>query len=131
MANLVVLAFSIFFCLFTGDNWVQYVYAVSCIAAGLVYFVCCLDAMVLRRKFPEWERPYKAPGGNTLLILGMAVSVWIIIGSMLEMPFGGYVSLAIYCLIGVLIYWFMAIHRKNHPKELQLITLTPKDIEQY
>lgn len=131
LANLVVLAFSIFFCLFTGDNWVQYVYAVSCIAAGLVYFVCCLDAMVLRRKFPEWERPYKAPGGNTLLILGMAVSVWIIIGSMLEMPFGGYVSLAIYCLIGVLIYWFMAIHRKNHPKELQLITLTPKDIEQY
>jgi len=39
ISNLVVLFFSIFFCLFTGDNWVQYIYTVSCIAAGLVYFM--------------------------------------------------------------------------------------------
>ncbi|HAE92147.1 MAG TPA: amino acid transporter [Tissierella sp.] len=131
IANFVVLLFSIFFCLFTGDNWVQYIYAVSCIAAGLVYFICCLDAMILRKKFPEWERPYKAPGGNLLFILGMAVSVWIIIGSTLELAIGGYISLAIYSFIGVALYILMELYRKKHPNKNELITLTPDDINSF
>lgn len=128
VANIVVLFFSIFFCFFTGDDWVQYIYAVSCIAAGLVYFMCCLDAMVLRKKHPEWPRPYKAPGGNAFLILGMVVSIWIVIGSCLELSLGGYVSLAVYCAIGVILYFVMKQYRKGKP-DLQPITLTPDDIE--
>jgi APA family basic amino acid/polyamine antiporter len=130
IANLVVLIFSVFFCFFTGDNWVQYIYAVSCIAAGLVYFICCLDAMVLRRKFPNWERPYKAPGGDALFIVGMIVSIWIIIGSSLELPLGGYVSLIIYFLIGVIVHYVMEAYRKKHPDTYNLITLTPEDIDE-
>lgn len=128
-ANLAVLLFSIFFCLFTGDNWVQYIYAVSCIAAGIVYFVCCLDALVLRKKYPNWERPYKAPGGNALLYAGMVISVWIIIGSSLELPLGGYISLAIYSAIGIVLYFLMENYRKKDPVNLKLITLTPDDID--
>lgn len=60
-AYLVVLGFSIFFCLFSGENWVQYIYAISSVAAGIIYIVTCLNAIILRKKFPEWERPYKAP----------------------------------------------------------------------
>lgn len=131
IANLVVLLFSVFFCLFTGDNWVQYIYAVSCIAAGLVYFICCIDAMVLRKKFPDWERPYKAPGGNALFIAGMIISIWIIIGSSLELPLGGYISLIIYSAIGVVLYMIMASIRKKNPMEHELITLTPKDIDNF
>ena len=128
ISNLVVLFFSIFFCLFTGDNWVQYIYAVSCVAAGLVYLVVCLDAMVLRKKFPNWKRPYLAPGGNLLFGAGIIISIWIIVGSCLELPIGGYISLGIYCLIGMLLYLFMEVLRKKNPKELALITLTPDDI---
>lgn len=128
MANLVVLLFSIFFCFFTGDNWVQYVYAVSCVAAGLVYFMCCLDAMQLRKKHPEWERPYRAPGGTPLFVMGMIVSVWIIIGSSLELPIGGWISLAIYSLIGFIIYLIMEWYRKKDPIKYALKTLTPEDI---
>ena len=131
VANLAVLLFSIFFCLFTGDNWVQYIYAVSCIAAGLVYFICCLDALVLRKKYPNWERPYKAPGGNALFIVGMVISIWIMIGSSLELPLGGYISLAIYSIIGVILYLLMESYRKKDPINLKLITLTPDDIHTY
>lgn len=131
IANLVVLLFSVFFCLFTGDDWVQYIYAVSCIAAGLVYFICCIDALVLRRRFPEWERPYRAPGGDLLFIAGMIISIWIIIGSSLELPFAGYVSLAIYSAIGVVLYLVMGAIRKKNPTEHELITLTPKDIDRF
>ncbi len=127
ICNLVILFFSIFFCLFTGDNWVQYIYAVSCIAAGLVYFMVCLDAMNLRKTHPEWERPYRAPGGNPLLILGLFISVWIIIGSILELPFGGYVSLAIYFLIGFGLHLLMESYRNKYPKKYPLVILTPED----
>ena len=128
VANFTVLVFTIFFCIFSGDNWVQYIYAVSCIAAGIVYFMCCLDALVLRKKHPEWKRPYKVPFGNFMFIVGMAVSIWVIIGSCLELAIGGYVSLLIYCLLGVVLYIVMAQYRKKDPKEHQLITLTPEDI---
>ncbi len=130
-ANIAVLIFSIFFCFFTGDNWVQYIYAVSCIAAGLVYFICCLDAYVLRDKYPEWERPYIAPGGKVLFVLGMIVSVWIIIGSCLELPIGGYISLAIYAVIGFVIYYIMESYRKKNPEKFKLVILTPEDKDSF
>ncbi len=128
VSNLVVLFFSVFFCLFTGDDWVQYIYAVSCVAAGLVYLIVCLDAIVLRKKFPDWNRPYRAPGGNILFVLGILISIWIIIGSCLELPIGGYISLGIYLLIGLLIYVFMGRFRKENPGRIELVTLTPDDI---
>jgi APA family basic amino acid/polyamine antiporter len=131
VSNLVVLLFSIFFCLFTGDNWVVYIYAVSCIAAGIVYFMCSLDAMVLRRKHPDWERPYKAPGGDLLFIAGMIISVWIIIGSSLSLNLGGYLSLLIYCLIGVAVYFFMQVYRRKHPELDVNMSLTPTDKERF
>ncbi len=128
VANTVVLVFTIFFCIFSGDDWVQYIYAVSCIAAGIVYFMCCLDALVLRKKHPEWKRPYKVPCGSIMFILGMAVSVWVIIGSCLELAIGGYISMIIYCVLGIVMYTVMSGYRKKNPKEHELITLTPDDV---
>ena len=57
LANVVVYMFSSFFCFFSGDNWVQYIYAISSIAAGVVYFISCLDVVRLRMLHPEWKRP--------------------------------------------------------------------------
>lgn len=92
-------------------------------------FVCCLDALVLRKKHPDWKRPYKVPGGTIIFILGMLISVWVIIGSCLELAIGGYISLIIYCLLGVAMYMVMGQYRKKDPKEHALITLTPDDID--
>ena len=128
VANTVVLVFTIFFCIFSGDDWVQYIYAVSCIAAGIVYFMCCLDALVLRKKHPEWKRPYKVPCGSIMFLLGRAVSVWVIIGSCLELAIGGYISMIIYCVLGIVMYTVMSGYRKKNPKEHELITLTPDDV---
>lgn len=130
-SNFVVLLFSIFFCLFTGDNWVQYVYAVSCVAAGLVYMVVCIDAIVLRKKHPEWKRPYTAPGGSFMFALGIIISGWIIIGSCLEMPLGGYVSLLVYLAIGFLLFLGMENLRKKYPGKFDPITLTPEDLNKH
>ncbi len=128
LANIIVLLFSVFFCFFSGDDWVQYIYAISCIAAGLVYFVSCLDALVLRKKHPEWHRPFKAPGGTLLFVIGMLISIWIIIGSCLELSLGGYVSLLIFIAVGLVLQFSMNSLRKNKP-DLKLRVLTPEDIE--
>jgi APA family basic amino acid/polyamine antiporter len=120
--------FSIFFCLFTGDSWVQYICAVSCVAAGLVYGIARIDAIVLRKKHPEWMRPYVAPVGNAVFGLGIVSSVWIVVGSLLEMPIGGYISFGIYILIGLAIYWGMERLHKQRPEEYSRITLTPDDV---
>jgi APA family basic amino acid/polyamine antiporter len=87
--------------------------------------------MILRRKYPDWERPYKAPGGNLLLVIGMIVSVWIMVGSCLELAFGGYISLLVYCLIGVILYMMMEAYRKKDPINHKLITLTPSDKDSF
>jgi APA family basic amino acid/polyamine antiporter len=128
ISNIAVLAFSIFFCIFSSTNWVQYIYAVSCIAAGLVYAIVCIDVLILRKKHPEWPRPYKAPIGNPVLVFGVLVSLWIVIGSCLELSAAGYVSLLIYVLIGVIVYLVMDILRKKHPGRYDQILLTPADI---
>lgn len=126
-ANFVVFLFSVFFCLFSGSNWVQYIYAISSIAAGIVYFISCLDVIRLRRLHPEWHRPFRAPGGDLLFYLGMGVSIWIIIGASLELDLGGYVSLVLFILFGVVIYFasrsYMSKANEGQPK-----TLTPEDI---
>lgn len=63
--------------------------------------------------------------------IGVLISIWIIIGSSLELPIGRYISLGIYTLIGLALYLVMAYHRKKRPAELGFITLTPDDADKY
>lgn len=128
ISNIVVLLFSVFFCIFSATNWVQYIYAVSCIAAGLVYFMVCFDAYMLRKKHPDWKRPYKAPGGNAFLFLGMIVSVWVVIASSLSLDFAGWMSLVAYMAIGIIVLILMENYRKKNPGKLEPIILTPDSV---
>ncbi len=62
----------------------------------------------------------------------MVISIWIIIGSVLELEIGGYISLAIYFLIGYGLHLLMTVLRKNTLKKYQMLgTLTPEDSEKF
>lgn len=130
ISNLVVYIFTILFCLFSGSNWVQYIYAISSIAAGVVYFVSCVNVIVLRKKHPEWERPFKAPGGVPMMIAGMIISVWLMIGAGMELDKGGYISLLAFVVVGFIVYFINKSFRKSNPDK-QPIVLTPEDIDKY
>lgn len=130
ISNLVVYIFTILFCLFSGSNWVQYIYAISSIAAGVVYFVSCVNVIVLRKKHPEWERPFKAPGGVPMMIAGMIISVWLMIGAGMELDMGGYISLLAFVVVGFIVYFINKSFRKSNPDK-QPIVLTPEDIDKY
>lgn len=130
ISNIVVYVFTILFCFFSGSNWVQYIYAISSIAAGVVYFVSCVNVIKLRKKHPEWERPFKAPGGVPMMIAGMIISVWLMIGAGMELDMGGYISLLAFVVVGFIVYFINKSFRKSNP-EKQPIVLTPEDIDKY
>ena len=126
LANVVVYMFSLFFCFFSGDNWVQYIYAISSIAAGVVYFISCLDVVRLRRLHPEWKRPFRAPGGLPMFLVGMGISIWLVIGACMELDAGGYLSLLLFFGLGVVVFWVADFYRRKQGRELT--ALTPEDI---
>ena len=129
LANAVVFLFTVFFCIFTAhsaNSWVSFVYAMSNVAAGFVYFMCCLSCLVLRKKHPEWNRPYKIPCATLLSICGMLISLWVIIGSCMMMDLGGWIAFVIFCIVGAALYAGMTIYRKKNGEELK--TFTPADI---
>ena len=130
LANTVVFLFTVFFCIFTAhseNSWVNFVYAMSNVAAGFVYFMCCLSSLVLRKKRPEWERPYKMPCATLLSVIGMLISLWVIIGSAMMMDMGGWIAFVIFCVVGALMYAGMSIYRKKSGIELK--NFTPADIQ--
>lgn len=126
LANVVVYMFSLFFCFFSGDNWVQYIYAISSIAAGVVYFISCLDVVRLRMLHPEWKRPFRAPGGLPMFLVGMGISIWLVIGACMELDAGGYLSLLLFFGLGVVVFWVADSYRRKQGRELT--ALTPEDI---
>ncbi|MEL7609348.1 MAG: APC family permease [Bacillota bacterium] len=130
-ANLIVLIFSVVFCIFSASDWVRYIYAVSCIAAGLVYLMVCYDTYKLRKTRPDWERPYKAPFGNWFLFVGMIVSIWVVVASSLTLDFMGWMSLVVYMVVGVVIMLLMQYYRKKHPGKMEPIILTPDNIKEF
>ncbi|MHB8071497.1 MAG: APC family permease [Candidatus Cryosericum sp.] len=104
IANIVVLALSLFFVIWTPTAWVQYTYSVSCVAGGILYFMLMIDFWVLRKRFPDRERQYRAPGGFFGFAVGALISVWIVIGSLLELPSAGYYSFGVFILIGIVVW---------------------------
>lgn len=113
VANVVVLAFGIFFAVFSGTDWVQYVYSLSVVAAGAVYFLVCLSAVLLRVKHPERDRPYRAPAGTVMFVLGMLVSAAITVVGVTLLPASAWAPIIIYVVIGALVPVGMRYYRKR------------------
>ncbi|MBQ7089775.1 MAG: APC family permease, partial [Clostridia bacterium] len=129
LANTIVFLFTAFFCVFTAfseTSWVSFVYSMSNVAAGFVYFMCCLSFLVLRKKHPDWKRPYKLPCATFFSICGMLISLWVIVGSCMMMDMGGWIAFVIFCAVGIALYAGMTVYRKKNGEELK--TFTPADI---
>ena len=96
----------------------------SCVAAGLVYGIACIDAIVLQ------EHPVDASlRGASRRVFGLGI-----VSSVDRRRFApgdayrGYISFGIYILIGLAIYWGMERLHNNGPRSIR-ITLTPDDVE--
>jgi APA family basic amino acid/polyamine antiporter len=67
----------------------------------LAFVIVCAAVLVIRKTHPHAERPFRAPGGAAVPILGI-VSCLIL---MLSLPWENWVRLVVWLLVGFLIYF--------------------------
>lgn len=126
-ANLVVLLFGIFFASFTNTDFVQYIYSLSVVAAGIVYFLVSLSAYILRNKRPEWDRPFRARAGKLMFMIGMIISAAITIIGTTLLPPSAIVPIIVYIVIGALVPVGMKFYRRRHGEDYAPHILGPED----
>ena len=127
VANLVVLGFGVFFAIFTSTNWVQYIYSLSVVAAGVVYFLVCLSAYLLRGRQPEAKRPYRSPAGRPMFVIGMLISAAITVVGVTLLPAGAWLPIIIYIVIGALVPVGMKYYRERVDSTYEPVLLPPDE----
>jgi amino acid transporter len=75
--------------------------AISAIARLLYYIATCVALLVLRRKMPDVERGFRVPGGPTIPLAAVALSIWLLMGSTKTQ-----ISISAATLVaGAIVYW--------------------------
>jgi len=129
IGNIFVGIFAIYFTVLAPDAWIEYIYTVYAFAAGLVYMMVALSFLILRKKHPEWERPFKLKFGVFFGILALLFTLWIIIASFSEIALSSLFILGGYFVIGILLLIYAKYKQKTDPVTWKQIILTPADIE--
>jgi APA family basic amino acid/polyamine antiporter len=92
-----------------GLTQIQVVGEMTSIGTLFAFFVVCAAVIVLRIQRPEAHRPFRAPGGYVIPVLGMLSSLAL----MLYLPVITWVRFLVWLDIGIFIYWFYG--RKHSP----------------
>lgn len=120
---------------FSGTSWIATLFVIMGITIAVVYVGACLSFIQLRRKHPDWKRPFKAPLGIVMGVLGLIGSgfcvYWSCValtpvaygGSNVSEVFGGWdgwIILISYMIVGIIVYFFMQNYRKKRKLETKL-----------
>ena len=73
-AALVILFVCVFFMVASGTNWLPALLALMSVGLGLAYLASSLAFIQLRRRHPEWVRPFKLRAGYLIGVLAVIVS---------------------------------------------------------
>ena len=92
----------IFISLFAGLVPISVVGEMTSIGTLLAFVMVCLGILILRKKQPELERPFKTPFVPLVPILGIITCVVM----MVSLPFDTWLRLFVWLGIGFIIYFF-------------------------
>ena len=109
--------------LIMGTDWIQTLFVLMGIAISIVYFGAMLSYIRLRMKYPDWKRPYKAPGGIIMGVLGLFGSGFCVYWSAFGMTMTGWYLFLSYIAIGVVAYIFMRYYRNS--KKTKILLMPP------
>jgi amino acid transporter len=70
-ANLAILLIVFVFIVISGTRWLESLFTLMAIGVAICYIVSCLSFIRLRNKHPEWQRPWKAPGGIAMGVIAV------------------------------------------------------------
>jgi APA family basic amino acid/polyamine antiporter len=113
------LLFAVFVSLFAAFVPVNIVGEMVSIGTLFAFILVCVGILVMRKTNPETPRPFKAPWVPFTPIAGIVVCL----AMMLSLPGDTWLRLAIWMILGVIIYYFYgskhSVVRKNHALQKQ------------
>ncbi len=89
------------------SNFLQSFFCLMSFCVATCYAIISLAGIVIAKKKPEWERPYKIPGGTVTRYLALVISIVIAVLCAYGQP--GWVQLAEYLGVGVLLWLWMVL----------------------
>ena len=116
LANIVVCVLSIFFTAFAPDAWVNYIYTIYGLTAGIVYLMVSLSFLKLRKSQPGWARPYTLKNGIFWGFFSVAFCLYVIYISAITLDATAWGVLAFYFVLG-LGFWAYARHMQKKGAE--------------
>ncbi|MBU5294589.1 APC family permease [Anaerosalibacter bizertensis] len=128
-ANIVVGIFALYFTVFAPEDWLNYIYTIYGLTAGIVYLMVSLSFIKLRKTKPDWERPYKAPGGIILGVLALIYTLWIIYISLKEITETSLIILLGYLGVGICLHLYAKHKQKVDPENWAPKITTIDDID--
>jgi APA family basic amino acid/polyamine antiporter len=75
----------------------------------LAFVIVCAAVMIMRRTHPEVHRPFRAPLGSIVPILGILCCLVL----MFSLPVANWVRLAVWLVIGLIIYFSYGIRHSR------------------
>ncbi|HEU4790516.1 MAG TPA: amino acid permease, partial [Flavobacterium sp.] len=99
----------IFISLFAGLVPISIVGEMTSIGTLLAFVMVCLGILILRKKEPNLERPFKTPFVPVVPILGIITCVVM----MVSLPFDTWLRLFVWLAIGFIIYFFYGKKRSK------------------
>ena len=127
VANILVGIVSVYFTVFAPEEWVNYIYTIYGVAAGFVYLMVVLSFLSLRRKHPEWERPFFVKGAGFVATVGILFCLWVLIASFRAMEAGAWMTLIGYAVLGVLFWVYARYKQKTSPKTWSPVIINPEN----
>lgn len=128
VGNLVVGVLAIYFTIFAPEAWVEYIYTIYSFVAGIVYTTVVLSFLKLRRKYPDWERPFKVKFAPIVGIGGLLFTLWVIFASLSEISRESIFLLFGYGFVGVLFHIYAKIMQKKYPDKWRPVILKQEHI---
>lgn len=124
-ANIVVGILSIYFTAFAPEAWVNYIYTIYGVVAGVVYLLVSISFLRLRKTHPEWPREYKLKGGIFWGIYSVIFCAWVIYTNAIAMDMGAIIVLIIYVALGIGFWGYAKIMQKKNPDKWKPVFINP------
>jgi APA family basic amino acid/polyamine antiporter len=96
----------VFVCLLTGFLPLGFLLHLTNIGTLFAFVVVCAAVLIMRKKYPNAERPFRCPWVPFVPIMGILCCLLL----MFSLPADNWLRLAVWLLIGMVIYWLYGRH---------------------